>query len=250
MIYIEEINNTSWEVLIIIVFIFFFLFFLYRLSKLNKQNKKLEEELKKLKYSKDSLSSETSSLVKSTPVLTPKEETKPLSSSKSEIKSPNPKIKESKETSSLSNPNKAYQKNVLKNIKAPTSPINITNQSPSIKELKMDLNDFIKKERKNGNNVRILTSKDYETSSSSTISYMEEVSKRLEEAHNDDPIELTDYEKKQEEEAIISYQELIENKDKIYQLADTDDEADIEFINELKNFRESLNKETSSSKSR
>jgi hypothetical protein len=67
---------------------------------------------------------------------------------------------------------------------------------------------------------------------------MEEVSKRLEEATDNSPIELTDYEKKQEEEAIISYKELIENKDKIYQI--TDDEADIEFINELKNFRDSL----------
>lgn len=101
----------------------------------------------------------------------------------------------------------------------------------------MNLNDFIKKERKNGNDIKVMTSKDYKKDTKS--SYMEDVSKRLEEATNNDPIELTEYEKIQEEQAIISYQELMDNKDKIYQL--TDDEADIEFINELKNFRESLN---------
>ena len=46
---------------------------------------------------------------------------------------------------------------------------------------------------------------------------------------------LTDYERKQEEEAIISYDELLKVKDKIYNI--TDDEETDEFIDELKNFR-------------
>ncbi len=41
--------------------------------------------------------------------------------------------------------------------------------------------------------------------------------------------------KKQEEEAIISYDELMKVKDKIYNI--TDDEETDEFIDELKNFR-------------
>ena len=48
-------------------------------------------------------------------------------------------------------------------------------------------------------------------------------------------VELTEYEKKQEEEAIISYDELLKVKDKIYNL--TEDEETDEFIDELKSFR-------------
>ena len=48
-------------------------------------------------------------------------------------------------------------------------------------------------------------------------------------------IELTDYEKKQEEEAIISYDELLKVKDKIYNI--TEDEETDDFIDELKSFR-------------
>ena len=70
------------------------------------------------------------------------------------------------------------------------------------------------------------------------VSFMSEVSKKLEEAAVPSTIELTDYEKKQEEEAIISYKELIENKDKLYNI--TDDEEDIDFIEELKSFRNDL----------
>jgi len=51
-------------------------------------------------------------------------------------------------------------------------------------------------------------------------------------------IELTDYERKQEEEAIISYQELIKVKDRIYRI--TDDEEIDTFIDELKEFRTNL----------
>lgn len=70
------------------------------------------------------------------------------------------------------------------------------------------------------------------------VNFMSEVSKKLEEASLPSTIELTDYEKKQEEEAIISYKELIENKDKLYNI--TDDDEDIDFIEELKSFRNDL----------
>ena len=58
---------------------------------------------------------------------------------------------------------------------------------------------------------------------------------KMEEETKPSNIELTDYEKKQEEEAIISYDELMKVKDKIYNI--TDDEETDEFIDELKNFR-------------
>ena len=61
------------------------------------------------------------------------------------------------------------------------------------------------------------------------------VFERMEEEIKPSNIELTDYERKQEEEAIISYDELLKVKDKIYNI--TDDEETDEFIDELKNFR-------------
>jgi hypothetical protein len=243
MIYVEEINKniTIDSIFILLLFIFFFLFLIYLILKLSKKNKKLEEELKKVIEEKKDIS--LNNKLNDSVINNEQEQIslKEISEKREVAKIPDTSIinKRSTETSAISN-GRAYQKNVLKNLVSSTSPVNINNQTTSIKELKMNLNDFIKKERKNGNSVKVLTSKDYESSSSSTISYMEKVSKRLEEATDNNPIELTDYEKKQEEEAIISYKELIENKDKIYNISD--DEADIEFITELKNFRDSLSK--------
>lgn len=103
--------------------------------------------------------------------------------------------------------------------------------------------------------------------------YLEEVSKKLAEAEIPDQIERTNYELKQEEDAIISYKELMEKKDsiqtvdeedaiisieelfnrnneqqeknteiekdvKLYNLTDTEENDD--FINELKQFRNDL----------
>lgn len=94
-------------------------------------------------------------------------------------------------------------------------------------------------------------------------SYLEEVSKKLAVAEKTEDIDRTEYELKQEEEAIISYEELMQKKDtikiideeeavisieellrkkeqedKLYNL--TEDEENDKFINELKNFRNDL----------
>jgi len=68
--------------------------------------------------------------------------------------------------------------------------------------------------------------------------FMEEVSEKLSREIKPQTIELTDYEQKQEDEAIISYQELLANKDKTFNISD--DEEDEDFISALKSFRESL----------
>ena len=73
------------------------------------------------------------------------------------------------------------------------------------------------------------------SSNMSNQEFIEEISKRLSEEVEPQTIELTDYEKRQEEEAIISYDELLKVKDKIYNI--TEDEDTDEFIDELKNFR-------------
>ena len=46
------------------------------------------------------------------------------------------------------------------------------------------------------------------------VSYLESIKEKIEKEYKPQDIELTDYEKEQEENAIISYEELIKNKDK------------------------------------
>lgn len=65
--------------------------------------------------------------------------------------------------------------------------------------------------------------------------FANDIVSRMEEEIKPSNIELTDYEKKEEEEAIISYDELQKVKDKIYNI--TEDEENDEFIDELKSFR-------------
>ena len=66
-------------------------------------------------------------------------------------------------------------------------------------------------------------------------SYLDEVSKLISQNLEQNTIELTDYEQEQEDNAIISYRELIGIKDKLESLED--DEV---FLDELKKFRNSL----------
>ena len=93
--------------------------------------------------------------------------------------------------------------------------------------------------------------------------YIEEVSKKLSEAELPDEVERTEYELKQEEDAIISFKELMERKDtidvvdeedavisigelmerkkeeeKLYNI--TEEEENDEFLRELKKFRSDL----------
>lgn len=99
-----------------------------------------------------------------------------------------------------------YQKNVLNDIVKQTSPVSITTSSSDPEN---------KKEN-----------------------YLESVSKSLEEHKETEPIELTNYEQQQKDDAIISYQELLGSQDKLYNI--TDEEEDSPFIEELKSFRKSL----------
>lgn len=134
---------------------------------------------------------------------------------------------------------KAYQKNVFRemNSRNQTSPIGIVYEKNvnEIEEYKESLND--KKDN-----------------------YLENVYTSLSEAKVPDKIELTEYEKKQEEDAVISYQELIKKKDtidydkeedavisygellnrgsRLYNI--TEEEKDKEFLSELKEFRKDL----------
>ena len=68
--------------------------------------------------------------------------------------------------------------------------------------------------------------------------YLRRLSNRLENELKPKTIELTDYEKKQEETAIISYQELISLKDEGHETIKNDPNQ--QFLHDLKNFRNHL----------
>lgn len=131
-----------------------------------------------------------------------------------------------------------YKKNVLREMgtRMQTSPISISK------------NDVIYNTNENRNNDYELDEIYLREDSVSPLEMMEdayemsdnmrfasEIVERMEEEVKPSNIELTDYEKKQEEEAIISYDELLKVKDKIYNI--TEDEETDEFIDELKSFR-------------
>lgn len=134
---------------------------------------------------------------------------------------------------------RAYQKNVFRemNSRNQTSPIGIVRErkTNSIDEYKESLTE----------------TKD---------SYLENVYNSLSEATVPDKVELTEYEKRQEEDAVISYQELLRKKDTIDYDREEDavisygelvsrnsrlynireEEEDKEFLSELKKFRKDL----------
>lgn len=147
-----------------------------------------------------------------------------------------------------------YTRNVLKSLSTSgqTSPVNIGKSAvdvPKVKvtsyvkeepkyEVKIEQQklDFEEKEIKND-----LSKFEENSSDMSNKDFIEEISKRLAEEVEPQTIELTDYEKRQEEEAIISYKELLKEKDRLYKI--TDDEEIDTFIDELKEFRTNLNEE-------
>ena len=147
-----------------------------------------------------------------------------------------------------------YTRNVLKSLSqsGQTSPVNIGKSAVDVPKVKVT--SYVKEEPKH--EVKIEQQKlDFEekdikkelpkleenSSNMSNQEFIEEISKRLSEDIEPQTIELTDYEKRQEEEAIISYKELLKVKDRLYKI--TDDEEIDTFIDELKEFRTNLNEE-------
>ena len=147
-----------------------------------------------------------------------------------------------------------YTRNVLKSLSqsGQTSPVNIGKSAVDVPKVKVT--SYVKEEPKH--EVKAEQQKlDFEekdikkelpkleenSSNMSNQEFIEEISKRLAEEVEPQTIELTDYEKRQEEEAIISYKELLKVKDRLYKI--TDDEEIDTFIDELKEFRTNLNEE-------
>lgn len=222
----------------IVVFLFVFVIFL--LVVLLLKNRKLSKYLKE-----NSIKEELNDTHEDTPLIFDevKEEPKEIVEElpKQEIIEPKEvekEIKEEKIPVNINN-NGLYTKNVLREKRVQTSPIHIDRELSSREELPKE--DY-------HTNEDILIGIDFHEDALSPLETMEDayevndnmkfasdIVERMEEEIKPSNIELTDYERKQEEEAIISYDELLKVKDKIYNI--TDDEETEEFIDELKNFR-------------
>lgn len=230
-------NLSSNGVFFFWIVIFLFLFLIFLSIVLLVKNRKLSKYLKEeQKFIEDS--------IEETPLVSDIKEEIVLDKVETEVKEELPKEEvkeEKKEASNTNNTNNngLYKKNVLREINArsQTSPIHIDREEPKEKE------DYTKL----ANNINT-TGIDLGEDSLSPLEMMEDayevndnmkfasdIVERMQEEIKPSNIELTDYEKKQEEEAIISYDELLKVKDKIYNI--TDDEETDEFIDELKSFR-------------
>ena len=230
-------NNLSsnglfffWIVVFLFVFVIFLLVILLlknrKLSKYLKENN-IKEELNDTHDDTPLILSEAKEepkeIVKELPkqeIIEPKELEK--------VEEVKEEIKEEKIPVNTNN-NGLYTKNVLREKRVQTSPIHIDRELSSREELPKE--DY-------HTNEDILTGIDlhedaYEVNDN--MKFASDIVERMEEEIKPSNIELTDYERKQEEEAIISYDELLKVKDKIYNI--TDDEETDEFIDELKNFR-------------
>lgn len=122
-----------------------------------------------------------------------------------------------------------YKKNVLRemNARMQTSPIHIYRNRDNV----VDNSNLCQREEF----ISPLEELEDTYEVNDNMKFASEIVNRMEEEIKPSNIELTDYEKKQEEEAIISYDELLKVKDKIYNI--TEDEETDEFIDELKSFR-------------
>ena len=171
-------------------------------------------------------------------------------------------------------PNIPYQRNVLREMSSnQTSPIGIAkNNSPteremnSARELHEALNEEMPVKKDTFEEETLINQKKYVDTYNQSVrkgDYLEQLSQKLSNVNNGSDIDRTPYELKQEEDAIISYEELMQKKDNIKTIDEEDavisineliekkkaeekiynitkDEDDDEFISELKNFRGDL----------
>ncbi len=267
------ISTTSSIVLVLIfIFISFFCLFLFlenhklkeKIKQLEIENKRLLEvkivkqknidsiSINKISNTEKKHSNQSNKKIELVQKQTPKEVSKPtikeetnvytedISKESRKIIQPSPKKEEKK----------LYQKNVFHDKPSITSPVSLTMMDDS----NFDLNEFIKNnelkvetsklqnkemiDKKISSNIEKQNIKIADIKKNNNIEYLQEISNKIADELKPQTIELTDYEKMQEENAIISYKELITIKDKIMML--DDENETINFIEELKKLRNSL----------
>lgn len=245
-------NNLSSDSLfffwiIIFLFIFLVVISIILINKNKKLVKILKEEQEKVEDNKEINNNILKQQQLEVPVETKEVPLEEPTSNKEEEKIPvaQEEIKEVQEEKKEEvKENNLYQKNVLREIssKQPVSPIHIEKKEEYIARENLDNFDFNNVNYDNGlgmtyedPNISPLEEMEDAYEVNDNMKFASEIVEKMEEETKPSNIELTDYEKKQEEEAIISYDELMKVKDKIYNI--TDDEETDEFIDELKNFR-------------
>jgi len=217
----------------IIIFLFLFLIFLSVILIL--KNKKLSKLLDE-NIDDNFLEEETSEIIQEEIKEQPKLEIiNKIEESKKEEVINQEKIKEEIKKEPVKEETGPYKKNVLRemNARMQKSPINIERKEKLQEEsYDYDMPEYNLREEASVSPLEMMEDT-YEINDN--MKFASEIVERMEEEIKPSNIELTDYEKKQEEEAIISYDELLKVKDKIYNI--TEDEETDEFIDELKSFR-------------
>lgn len=243
-------NFDSISTLVIILIIFVIIFLICLSSSLIKKNKMLKEELKIREYNKDN---NIDNELNDNNIISDSIDSDILNELKEKpYEEDSLSLEEEEDINEIlsSMPDKdnvevmPYAKNVLRNLSASgqTSPVNIGKSAVDVPKVKVT--SYVKKEN---NEEKKLKHQDIEdennvSNNNSNQDYINEIKERLEKENEPQTIELTDYEKRQEEEAIISYKELIKVKDRLYNI--TDDEEIETFIDELKEFKEDLRKDS------
>lgn len=136
------------------------------------------------------------------------------------------------QSSSAIQNNYPYQKNIRKQNNNLTYSITNSEKDTTkiLEKQNFNVNDFIQQREKVVPKIK---------EKQQTNDYLKEISNQIADELTPKTIELTEYEKSQEEHAIISYQELLALKDKFESQYETDE--DISFIEDLKQFRDKLN---------
>ena len=233
------------DIVILVLVIFIFLFLLVLTSSLIKKNKELRIELTKVNNNdihddaivKEDTQNEEKELVDEEESLYEEDELLeddiiPEETKKEEdINDILEALPEITETG-------PYKRNVLRELSArgQTSPVNIGKSTVDVPKVKVT--SYLKKEEHKEIPRKQENAKPKRIDEVDNQTFIEEISRRMEDELKPQTIELTEYERKQEEEAIISYRELLKVKDRLYKIND-DEEIDT-FIDELKEFRTNL----------
>ncbi len=175
-------------------------------------------------------------------------------------------VEANKKNIEINIPTRPYERNVLKEMSLnQTSPIGIVRDAPEPKQYEnaRELHEILNEpEPKAEIKVNVINQNitNQNTNSYHKGNYLEELSKKISQTNPENGITRTQYEIKQEEDAIISLEELMRKKDSIKTIDEedavisieelmrkkdklyniTEEETDDKFISELKDFRSDL----------
>lgn len=249
-------SSNFFFILISFIMFFFCLYLYFTNKKLKKRVSKLEIETKEILARKivkenpsDLISIENISLnieaqekkeqysIKNDPKseMNPKTEIKEyqnniMSKKKNRESTENYSRYEVNSINTMEYPNKSCEQRSIEHVskESKVDITELTNQPTS--DTPFNFYEFIQKDKKNISQFK---------ENNKTRDYLEELSQRIEAEIKPQTVELTEYEKNQEDQAVISYQELLSLKNRLENQSEEDENSI--FIDELKRFRNYLN---------